>query len=95
MPHQRVPMRGADLQATVARYNTFVENGIDEDFDKSEPRYKIETPPFYAAWATPVLHDSLAGLRIDAECRVIDMRGAVIPGFTAAASRPEASASTV
>jgi succinate dehydrogenase/fumarate reductase flavoprotein subunit len=81
MPHQRVPMRGADLQATVARYNTFVENGIDEDFDKSEPRYKIETPPFYAAWATPVLHDSLAGLRIDAECRVIDMRGAVIPGL--------------
>jgi succinate dehydrogenase/fumarate reductase flavoprotein subunit len=81
MSHQRVPMRGADLQATVARYNTFVESGVDEDFDKSEPRYKIETPPFYAAWATPVLHDSLAGLRIDAECRVIDVRGAVISGL--------------
>ena len=38
MPHQRVPMRGMDLHATVARYNSFVEGGIDEDFDKSEPR---------------------------------------------------------
>jgi succinate dehydrogenase/fumarate reductase flavoprotein subunit len=81
MPHQRVPMRGADLRATVERYNGFVERGVDVDFDKPSPRYKIESPPFYAAWSTPVLHDSLAGLRIDAQCRVIDLRGQVIPGL--------------
>ena len=74
-------LRGADLRATVARYNTFVENGVDEDFDKSEPRYKIATPPFYAAWATPVIHDTRAGLRINARCQVIDMNGDVIPGL--------------
>jgi succinate dehydrogenase/fumarate reductase flavoprotein subunit len=81
MPHQRVPMRGSDLQATVTRYNTFVEAGVDADFDKPAPQYKIETPPFYAAWATPVVHDSRAGLRINEQCQVIDLRGDVIPGL--------------
>ena len=41
----------------------------------------IATPPFYAAWATPVPHDTRAGLRINADCQVIDMQGAVIPGL--------------
>ena len=56
--------------------------GEDKDFGKPAPRYKIATPPFYAAWSTPVLHDTRAGLRINARCQVIDMNGAVIiPGL--------------
>ena len=55
--------------------------GEDADFGKPAPRYKIATPPFYAAWSTPVLHDTRAGLRINAGCQVIDMQGAVIPGL--------------
>jgi len=81
MPYQRVAMRGPELQATLARYNAFVESGVDDDFDKPAPQYKIETPPFYAAWATPVIHDSRSGLRINAQCQVIDLRGDVIPGL--------------
>jgi succinate dehydrogenase/fumarate reductase flavoprotein subunit len=81
MKYQRVPMPPASLEATVARYNSFVESGIDEDFGKPKPLYKIATPPFYAAWATPVVHDTRAGLRIDARCRVLDMNGAIIPGL--------------
>jgi succinate dehydrogenase/fumarate reductase flavoprotein subunit len=81
MPHQRVPMRGLDLQATVERYNGFVAAGADEDFGKPAPRFAIERPPFYAAWATPVVHDSRAGLRINADCAVIDLRGEAIPGL--------------
>jgi succinate dehydrogenase/fumarate reductase flavoprotein subunit len=65
----------------VTRYNGFVDAGVDDDFGKPAPRYKIETPPFYAAWATPVVHDSRAGLRINAQCEVIDLRGKVIPGL--------------
>ena len=81
MPHQRLPMHGTELRATIERYNAFVDAGEDGDFGKSAPQFKIETPPFYAAWATPVLHDSLAGLRINAECQVVDLRGRVIPGL--------------
>ena len=67
MEYQRVPMPPDTLADTVARYNSFVDAGKDEDFDKPSPRYKIETPPFYAAWATPMVHDTRAGLRIDAQ----------------------------
>ena len=66
MKYQRVPMPPEKLAATVARYNSFVDSGEDTDFGKPTPRYKIATPPFYAAWATPVLHDTRAGLRINA-----------------------------
>lgn len=79
--YQAKPMKGATLQATVERYNSHVDRGEDIDFGKPAPKYKILTPPFYAAWATPVVHDTRAGLRINAKCQVIDMKGRVIPGL--------------
>lgn len=79
--HQRVPMPPAGLQETVARYNSFVDSGTDHDFGKPAPKYKIQTPPFYAAWSTPIIHDCLAGLRINEKCQVMDVFGEVIPGF--------------
>ncbi len=81
MKYQRVAMPPATLEATVARYNSFVDSGTDEDFGKPKPLYKIAKPPFYAAWATPVVHDTRAGLRINATCQVADMNGQVIPGL--------------
>jgi succinate dehydrogenase/fumarate reductase flavoprotein subunit len=81
MKYQRVAMPPQNLRATVERYNSFVEAGKDADFGKPTPRYKIAKPPFYAAWATPVIHDTRAGLRINARCQVVDMKGAVIPGL--------------
>ena len=82
-PYQTLPMRGAVLQETVSRYNSFVDAGTDADFGKPTPRYKIQTPPFYAAWSTPVLHDSLCGLRVDTRARVVDIHGEVITGLYA------------
>jgi succinate dehydrogenase/fumarate reductase flavoprotein subunit len=81
MKYQRVPMPPADLKETVVRYNSFVDSGVDQDFGKPTPLYRIARPPFYAAWATPVVHDTRAGLRINAKCRVIDLNGEVIPGL--------------
>jgi hypothetical protein len=79
--YQRKPMPGAALESTVGRYNSFVDAGNDADFGKAAPKYKIQTPPFYAAWAMPVIHDTRAGLRINAKCQVIDFAGNVIPGL--------------
>ena len=80
-PYQKRPVSGAVLQETVNRYNGFVTAGADADFKKPTPLHKIETPPFYAAWATPILHDTLAGLRTNADSQVIDTRGEIIPGL--------------
>ena len=80
-PYQAIPMDSATLQATVERYNAFVDSGIDVDFGKPAPQYKIRTRPFYAARATPLVHDTRAGLRINAKCQVMNMLGQVIPGL--------------
>jgi urocanate reductase len=77
-PYQREPMPGAVLQETVNRYNSFVAAGADADFKKPTPLHKIEKPPFYAAWTTPILHDTLTGIRTNTDSQVIDTRGEVI-----------------
>jgi len=80
-PYQKQPITGGVLQETVNRYNAFVTAGTDSDFGKPTPLHKIEKPPFYAAWSTPILHDSLTGLRTDTNAQVIDIRGEAIPGL--------------
>jgi len=47
----------------------------------SAQKHKILRPPFYAAWATPVVHDTYAGLRINMKCQVMDYSGQLIPGL--------------
>ena len=69
-------------------------DGVDKDFKKQTPMHKIEKPPFYAAWATPILHDTLTGLRTNTATEVIDTRGEVIPASIARANRRAASPST-
>ena len=77
-------MSGQVLEETVAKYNSYVDMGKDMEFSKPSPMYKIQKPPFYAAWSTPILHDTLTGLRINTKCQVIDIHGQVIPGLFAA-----------
>ena len=69
------------LQETVNRYNSFVAAGVDGDFKRPTPVNKIEKPPFYAAWSTPILHDTLTGLRTNTDSQVIDIRGEIIAGL--------------
>jgi hypothetical protein len=80
-PYQKPEMPGANLAATIERYNGFVDAGHDPDFERPEPKYKVEKPPFHAAWATPVIHDCYTGLRINMKCQVMDMHGQVIQGL--------------
>jgi urocanate reductase len=79
--YQSQPIPGSALETSVAKYNSFVEGQKDSDFGKPTPKYKFQTPPFYAAWSTPILHDTLTGLKINRKCQVIDVNGEVIPGL--------------
>jgi hypothetical protein len=80
-PYQRQPIPPRVLEDTIAKYNSFVDIGKDADFGKPTPMFKIQKPPLYAAWATPILHDTLTGLRINRKCQVMDLHGQVIPGL--------------
>jgi hypothetical protein len=80
-PYQLEPIAGSKLEETVARYNSHVDAGKDADFERPTPMHKVQTPPFYAAWATPIVHDTLTGLRINTKCQVVDVHGQVIPGL--------------
>jgi succinate dehydrogenase/fumarate reductase flavoprotein subunit len=60
------------LQATVDRYNGFVDAGVDEDFGKPMPMYKIATPPFFAAKAILIRHTQRNGLRVNTKSQVIE-----------------------
>lgn len=79
--YENIKMDPATLADTVARYNQFVENGKDDDWGKTSLSYKIEEGPFYCVWATPSLHDTMAGLRTDENMEVVDLLGSPIPGL--------------
>jgi succinate dehydrogenase/fumarate reductase flavoprotein subunit len=80
-PYQWRSMPGTTLRQTVERYNSFVDAGKDADFNKPAPMYKIQAPPFYAAWATPGPDDCYAGLRINTNAQVLDTSGEIIAGL--------------
>ena len=69
---------------TIDRYNTFVENQVDEDFGKPLFGEKIDTAPFVATPRSPSLHHTMGGVKIDPEAHVIDINGNIIPGLYAA-----------
>ncbi|MEE8438295.1 MAG: FAD-dependent oxidoreductase [Micropepsaceae bacterium] len=80
---QRMPL--SHLSETVAKWNSYVDQGADPEFERGPdaPMYKIDTPPFYAATLNPVWHDSYGGLRINGRTQVMDMQGEPIPGLYA------------
>jgi hypothetical protein len=79
--YQLRPMPGNVLRATVEQFNSYVDTGKDPDFKRTALMYKIQKPPFYAAWATFVLHDSYTGLRATTNCQVVDLWSKPIAGL--------------
>ena len=80
-----IQLPGDALAETVRKYNAYVDEGKDPDFGKPKNLLKsrIETPPFYAVWVSLYVHDTCGGLAVNAQCRVLDIDGKVIPGLYA------------
>ena len=65
-------------------YNSFVENGVDEDFGKLAFGGKIETASFYAPPRKPGLYHTMGSMKIDTEPHALTEDGNPIPGLYAA-----------
>jgi len=71
------------LQATIDRYNGFVEEGRDLDFGRSQLVCKLERPPFYAVETKPMIYLTHGGLKVTADLEVVHVSGKIIPGLYA------------
>jgi succinate dehydrogenase/fumarate reductase flavoprotein subunit len=60
------------LQATVTKYNGFVDAGKDTEFGKPMPLSKIAKPPFYGAKASLIRHTQRNGLRVNSKSQVLE-----------------------
>lgn len=74
------------LKDEIARYNTFVVNKLDEDFNKAIPEsaLPVEEPPYCVTRVWPRVHHCMGGVKTDADCRVIDTSLQTIEGLFAA-----------
>jgi fumarate reductase flavoprotein subunit len=81
---KQLGMSPSVLVEEIKKYNSYVEQGHDPEFGKSNFGPKIEVPPFYATPRSPSVHHTMGGLEIDTLARVIDKNGKPIPGFYAA-----------
>jgi fumarate reductase flavoprotein subunit len=78
---QRFGMEGDNLPATVASYNAAVAAGHDE-FGRTEFGAPL-SGPYYGIRVTSALVQTLGGLRVDAQARVMRADGSVLPGLYA------------
>lgn len=76
----------ATLESEIARYNSFIDNGKDEDFNRpiTEKQRKIEGEKYYAIKHQSSILATVSGLVVDYECHVLDYDNEVIEGLYAA-----------
>lgn len=79
-----IKVPGANLAASVERYNELVAKGKDEDFGKLEMTAPIVKPPFHAIKWGIQKHNTLGGVTINPQAKVLDWNREPIPGLYAA-----------
>ncbi|GIW10767.1 MAG: flavocytochrome c [Dehalococcoidia bacterium] len=72
------------LRATVDRYNTFVIQGVDEDFGREKMPKAIDTPPFHAVVTYGVVLGTMGGVKVNERLEVLRPDGRPVPGLYAA-----------
>lgn len=81
---QMLDINTINLQASLARYNGFVENQHDEDFGrKTALRSTLSRPPFYGIQIAPGVHHTMGGVVVNTETCVLDSQRRPIDGVYA------------
>lgn len=104
---EQIGVPAAALEATVARFNEFVSEGVDKDFGRGDEPYDlaftgggsalvpIEKGPFHAAQFGISDLGTKGGLKTDTVGRVLDTAGKPIAGLYAAGNTMAAPSGTV
>ena len=86
----------AVLKATVDRYNSFCETGVDEDFGKDASHLIPIEAPYYILRLPQICTDGYTGAKINENAQVISAAtGEPIPGLYAAGSCADAQVTSV
>lgn len=72
------------LLSTIERYNDFVKNKKDLDFNRRGSLVSISEGPYYIQKVAPAVHHTMGGVRINKENQVLNKNGEVIEGLFAA-----------
>lgn len=73
------------LKETLNRYNAFIDEGIDHDYNKPlTNQMKIMVPPYYVMRMRPKIHHTMGGLVINEKGQVIGTNGDIVKGLYAA-----------
>ena len=84
---KKVGMDPKVLGETVAKWNDFCrKQTVDPDFGRASctPNVTLYEGPYYAEMRAPAVHHTMGGVEVDAQTRVLDKNGKVIPGLYAA-----------
>lgn len=72
------------LKKTIQRYNSFVEKGEDEDFQRRGNLVALKEGPYYIQQVKPAIHHTMGGLKINGNAQVVSTEGDWIEGLYAA-----------
>jgi 3-oxosteroid 1-dehydrogenase len=97
---RKVAVDPAGLAATVARFNRFADEGVDQDFHRGDSLYDkfygdpeqkpspnlgaLRKPPYYALEVHPGTIGTKGGARVTIDAQVLRVGGEAIPGLYAA-----------
>ncbi|MEG3013399.1 MAG: flavocytochrome c [Cetobacterium sp.] len=73
-----------NLLNTIERYNNFVKNKKDLDFNRRGNLVSISKGPYYIQKVAPAVHHTMGGVRINKENQVLNQKGDIIEGLFAA-----------
>jgi urocanate reductase len=73
-----------EVTKTLNRYNSFIKNGNDEDFQREINYTLLDKGPYYMLEGVPSIHYTLGGLKIDEYARVLDQDDKPIKNLYAA-----------
>jgi len=82
---EKIKVDAKRLKNTIDRWNRFVDQGKDEDFDRPPgTMVSIKTPPFYAVQVWPIVTNTQGGPEHNAKQQIVDAFRKPIPRLYAA-----------